>query len=397
MHELNSQALLNTENRTLKWFLGLFYVIYFFYEVFYQVIYSQYLLDGNAQGFGISNYLIYLLIIALLPLTYLQVKKGKLTTAKYYFVLGYFLISTLSESAISIYNPESLSMGNAAELLLMLFSPIFVSTNFFLFVCIGLLIKYFLLGFLLGITEYIFPIILVVILSIIALILLKRFQVYVGSIETSYNNQLEGIVKGVIATIELKDPYTKGHSERVAYYAKSLAKALNKYSKAELNAFYYACLLHDIGKVSIPDEILMKRGRLTAEEYEIIKTHPAVGTEAIRKVDGLNMSIDVIKSHHERWDGAGYPEQLKGSNIPLLARVVSIADAFDAMTSSRSYRSAMTVDEARERIIEGKGTQFDPELVEVFQTIFPEWVNYHRTYDWSNGVSLHNNVKSEEV
>jgi len=201
----------------------------------------------------------------------------------------------------------------------------------------------------------------------------------------------------VIATIELKDPYTRGHSERVAFYANTLATALNKYSKDELTSFYYACLLHDIGKVSIPDEILMKRGKLTTEEYEIIKTHPAVGTEAVRKVDGLNMSIDVIMYHHERWDGKGYPEQLKDTDIPLLARVVSVADAFDAMTSSRSYRSALTVDDAYQRVIEGKESQFDPNLVEVFQKIFPEWVKFHEAYDWADAVPLHDNYDKMEV
>ncbi|MBY0098269.1 HD-GYP domain-containing protein [Mesobacillus maritimus] len=396
-NQINDKALLQTEKHTLKWFLALFYVIYFFYEIYYQFFYLDYLQYGNAEGPVLWNYIFYVLIFSLLPLTYFMLKKGKLFQVKYYFVLCYFLISIFSESVPFLYSSESLRIGNAAELLLLLFSPIFVNTHFFWFVCIGLILKYLMMGLFLGTTEVIFPAMLVIILAFIASIILKRFQVYVGAIKTSYDNQLEGIVKGVIATIELKDQYTRGHSERVAFYAKTLAIALNKYSKAEIQSFYYACLLHDIGKVSIPDEILMKRGKLTNEEYEIIKTHPVVGTEAIRKVDGLYMSIDVIKYHHERWDGTGYPDQLAGTDIPLLARVVSIADAFDAMTSSRSYRSAMSVDEAYRRIIDGKGTQFDPKLVEVFETTFPEWVNYHKSYDWSEAVPLQNSNNKEEI
>ncbi|WP_053361556.1 HD domain-containing phosphohydrolase [Bacillus sp. FJAT-27251] len=398
MHDkINQQAFINTENRTLKWFLALFYFIYFFYEIFYQVIYRDFLLYGESESPGLLNFVMYALIWGLLPITYLLLKRGKIFLVKYFFVSSYFVISLICESAIFFYSTESYRSGNAAEVMLLLFAPIFVNTNFFLFVSGGLLLKYLITGLLFGVTEVIFAIALVIILAFISLFILKRFQVYVGAIQTSYNNQLEGIVKGVIATIELKDPYTRGHSERVAYYAKTLATSLNKFSKDELTSFYYACLLHDIGKVSIPDAILMKPGRLTAEEFEVIKTHPDVGTEAIRKVDGINMSIEVIKYHHERWDGTGYPEKLKGKNIPLLARVVTIADAFDAMTSSRSYRSAMSVEEAYNRIVEGKGSQFDPELVKEFQKIFPEWVNYHQAYDWVDAVPLQNKAEGKEV
>jgi HD-GYP domain-containing protein (c-di-GMP phosphodiesterase class II) len=398
MHDKkNQQAFINTENRTLKWFLALFYVIYFFYEIFYQGFYKDFILGGGAAGPGILNYVMYALIWGLLPITYLLLKRGRLFAVKYFFVASYFVISFICESAIFFASDESFRSGNAAEILLLLFAPIFVNMNFFLFVFGGLFLKYLVTGLLLGVTEVIFIIALVIILALISLFILKRFQVYVGAIQTAYNNQLEGIVKGVIATIELKDPYTRGHSERVAFYAKTLATSLNRFTKPELTSFYYACLLHDIGKVSIPDAILMKPGRLTAEEYEVIKTHPDVGTDAIRRVDGLNMSIEVIKYHHERWDGTGYPEQLKGKDIPLLARVVTIADAFDAMTSSRSYRSALSVEDAYSRIVEGKGSQFDPELVEAFQKIFPEWVNYHQTYDWFNGNPLQNKAGGKEV
>ena len=137
----------------------------------------------------------------------------------------------------------------------------------------------------------ILPIILFLVFSIMAFILLTRIKGYVNSIKYSYDKQLEGIVKGVIATLELKDPYTRGHSERVACYALSLAKQIGKYSNEELKEFNYACLLHDIGKINIPDHILMKPSKLTEEEFNIIKQHPSVGAEAIKNIDGLKTNI----------------------------------------------------------------------------------------------------------
>lgn len=394
---LNDQALTNTENRTLKWFLGMFYVTFIFYEIFFQVVYKQFLSGEEAIKPNIINISMYLMVLALLPVTFMLVKKGKLFSVKYFFVLSYLLISISYELLIFLYSSEEYKSGNVVEVLFLLFSPIFVSTKFFRFVMFGLISKYILVGLLLSSTEVFIPITLVILLSCIAFIILKRFQVYVAAIKTSYNDQLTGIVKGVIATIELKDPYTRGHSERVAFYANSLAKALNKFSANELASFYNACLLHDIGKVNIPDAILMKPSRLSSQEFEIIKSHPVSGAEAIQKVNGLKRDIDVIKYHHERWDGKGYPDQLTGEETPLLARVVSIADAFDAMTSSRSYRNALALEEAYKRILEGKGTQFDPSLVEVFEKVFPEWAQFHENYEWSHEKPLYHDEIREEV
>ena len=148
----------------------------------------------------------------------------------------------------------------------------------------------------------------------------------------------------------------------------------------ELNTFYYACLLHDIGKINIPDRILMKPDRLTKEEFEIIKTHPRVGAEAIKKIEKFNDSLSIILSHHERWDGKGYPDGLKGEEISLAARITSIADAFDAMTSTRSYREALPVEDARYRILEGRETQFDPDLLDIFKEVYPDWVDYAQKF-----------------
>lgn len=136
-------------------------------------------------------------------------------------------------------------------------------------------------------------------------------------------------------------------------------------------------MLHDVGKVHIRDDILMKPSNLTNEEYEIIKKHPIVGAEAVKNIEGLQESIDVIRYHHERWDGKGYPDRLKGEEIPLLARIASIADAFDAMTTDRSYRPALSLDMAYQRILQGKGSQFDPGLIDIFVEVYPSWASHY--------------------
>lgn len=386
--EINNPPLINEEQRALKWFLSLFYLVYIFYEVFYHAFYKN--IDTNLPRE--VNIWMYVWLLIMLPLPIYFKNKGKLHLVKYIFVIGYFIVSIISE--LIIYSQRNLEYqsGNAVEILAVLFIPFFISTPFFWVVTVSLLIKYIFFGLFLHSGLTLAPIALVLILSGIAFILLKRFQSYVEAITKSYASQLEGIVKGVIATIELKDPYTRGHSERVAYYANSLAIETGKFTNEELSSFNYACLLHDIGKVNIPDTILMKPGKLSKEEFAVIKTHPSVGAEAIVKVKGLENSIQVIKSHHERWDGKGYPENLKGEGIPFLARIVSIADAFDAMTSSRSYRDALPVDEAYKRIVEGQGSQFDPYLVELFKMAYPAWVEFHESYEWTNNHLLKSHV-----
>ena len=385
-------SLHHEEKRAIKWFLALFYVIFISFESFYFYIYPKYILNLDVEPINESRYYYYLLILILLPIMALMFKKGHLFRVKHFFFMSYTLFTIIYDSLTYYGTGLEYKSGNIVEVFLILFAPIFVNSVFYWIVAMGTLIKYAFMGLLLQTTAVLFPVALVIILSLLGWIILKRFQGYIEAIKTSYDNQLSGIVKGVIATIELKDPYTRGHSERVAFYANSLAQATQKYTIEQLRSFTYACLLHDIGKVNIPDTILMKPGKLSKEEYEVIKTHPEVGAEAIIKVNGLGESIDIIKSHHERWDGKGYPEQLTGEEIPYLARIVSIADAFDAMTSSRSYRAAMSIEEAYKRIIEGKGTQFDPDLVELFKAVFPEWINFHVSYDWQNTLPVQDQI-----
>lgn len=382
------------EQRTVKWFLLFSYIILVGYDFFYYYFFPVVIQNKGSDPQSKFLYITYAILTILIPVIYYLNKINKQFWIKYVFSISYIL-STLIVDLLN-YNGRGgeYTSGNLVEVFLILSLPLFLNTRYFWLVSLGITIKYILIGSILNSAYVIIPIILVAVLSIMAFFLLVRFQGYVRAISTSYDNQLEGIVKGVIATLELKDPYTRGHSERVASYALLLAKETGEFSKEELKSFYYACLLHDIGKVNIPDQILMKPGKLTVEEFDIIKTHPVVGEEAVQNVEGIKDSICVIRSHHERWDGKGYPDQLKGEEIPFLARVSAIADAFDAMTSSRSYRAAMPVEEAYRHILEGKGSQFDPLLVEKFIKIFPEWVKFHAKYPWMKEFKLKMEVES---
>ncbi|MED1641533.1 HD-GYP domain-containing protein [Bacillus thuringiensis] len=172
----------------------------------------------------------------------------------------------------------------------------------------------------------------------------------------------------------LKDAYTKAHSKRVAVYATILAKETKEYNQSSLTKFYYSCLLHDIGKMGIPNKILKKPSSLTKEEYNVMRTHPERGLQIVKLFPFISVDPSIILSHHEKWDGSGYPNGLKRHEIPLSARIVAITDAFDAMTSTRLYRTALTSKEAYDQIIKGAGTQFDPELINIFKKVFTSWV-----------------------
>ncbi|MFB3162033.1 HD-GYP domain-containing protein [Neobacillus sp. 179-J 1A1 HS] len=374
------------EKQTVKWYLLISYILIIGWDLFYYYISPKYIEKNGVIGLPNDNkiwYLNYIVLLVILPIGYYLSKVNKQYWIKYVFIISYLSVSFLVDIISFLGNNDGYKSGNVVEIFLILSLPIFLNTKYFWSVTLGFTLKYIATGVLLKTSLVVMPIVLLVILSGLSFFLLVRFQGYVRALSTSYDNQLEGIVKGVIATLELKDPYTRGHSERVAKYALMFANEIGKYSKEEQKSFYYACLLHDIGKVNIPDQILMKPGKLTNEEFEIIKTHPVVGAEAVKNVEGIKNSIYVIRSHHERWDGKGYPDQLKGEEIPLLARVSAIADAFDAMTSSRSYRDAMPFEEAYNRIIKGQGSQFDPILVEKFKKIYPEWIKFHQNYPWT--------------
>lgn len=166
-------------------------------------------------------------------------------------------------------------------------------------------------------------------------------------------------------TIEQKDPYTKGHCSRVRTISLAIARALH-FSEERLHVLEGGALLHDIGKIGIPEEILNKPSKLTDSEFALIREHPVAGERIITHIDMFQAYRPIIRSHHERMDGKGYPDGLKGEQIPLDVRIVSLADAFDAMTTSRAYRSALPTELAVEELKLYSGTQFDPMLVNLF-------------------------------
>lgn len=203
-------------------------------------------------------------------------------------------------------------------------------------------------------------------LEIVALffvpLLLTRY-----SFKLYFDSQKMGMetIQALNETLLVRDQYTGQHTERVEEYSVMMAKALN-YKGASMDRLRKAARLHDVGKIGIPDGILNKPGKLTNEEYEQIKDHAAMGAQILGNVDALKKIAEVVRSHHERPDGKGYPDGLTGEKIPRDSAILSIADTYDAMTSDRPYRKALTKDQAVEELIKYKGTQFNSYLVDVF-------------------------------
>lgn len=169
-------------------------------------------------------------------------------------------------------------------------------------------------------------------------------------------------------TVEAKDTYTRGHSDRVSEFAVLIGQKMGL-SEAELKTLKIGGLFHDIGKIGIPDSILLKETRLSDDEYSEIKHHPSIGAHILSNATIFADIIPIVKYHHERYDGRGYPENLVGENIPLLARITSVADAFDAMSSRRTYRNNLEMEVIKEEIRKNRGTQFDPKAADIFLDI----------------------------
>jgi putative nucleotidyltransferase with HDIG domain len=186
--------------------------------------------------------------------------------------------------------------------------------------------------------------------------------------ENIYHNLLATLYAFVKA-IEARDPYTKEHSYRVTRLAICMAKVLGC-TEEELEILNVAGMLHDIGKIGIRDDILLKPGRLTPEEYQIIRQHPIIGAEILDNLGLWNRERQIVRSHHERYDGQGYPDQLKGEDIPLLARILSVADVYDAIASDRAYRKRMEEKTILDIMYSGAGTQFDPKLIDLFRELY---------------------------
>ena len=183
-------------------------------------------------------------------------------------------------------------------------------------------------------------------------------------LEKSYLESIEVLRR----TVEVKDVYTRGHSDRVSEYSLLIGEKLNL-PPEQMKTLKIGALFHDIGKIGIPDAILLKTDKLTDDEYSEIKNHPAIGAHILSNASIFADIIPIVKHHHERYDGKGYPARLAGENIPYLARIVAVADTFDAMTSRRSYRQALDFDYTTNEIERCKGTQFDPTIADVFLEI----------------------------
>jgi len=182
---------------------------------------------------------------------------------------------------------------------------------------------------------------------------------------------LLGVVRALINAVDAKDAYTCGHSDRVASIAQRIARKMNL-GATECERIYMAGLLHDIGKIGIPDDVLCKTGKLTEEEYGVIKQHPEIGYSILKHVKQLEYVLPGVLHHHEAYDGTGYPHGLAGEEIPVYGRVLAVADSYDAMTSTRSYRKAMDTEKAKQILRDGSGAQWDPEAVKGFFAALPE-------------------------
>lgn len=196
-----------------------------------------------------------------------------------------------------------------------------------------------------------------------------------------------GSLQALTGTLEAKDPYTRGHSERVALLARMLAEAVEM-DPADIERIDLCGRLHDIGKIGVPDRVLCKPDRLTDEEFEMIKQHPRIGFEILDSIPGLAGILPGVLHHHERWDGRGYPDGLEGEAIPMIARVLALADTFDAMSSNRAYRPSRPRNVVLAEFRKCAGTQFAPDLVEPFLDIdfarFDEMQREHASGEFGN-------------
>lgn len=193
-------------------------------------------------------------------------------------------------------------------------------------------------------------------------------KAHTGGLGQGNGTELLLIIEGYLSSLHAYDELTCDHSNRIAYYAIHLAQELGM-SLEEREHVYLAALLHDVGKTSIPQSILNKPSRLTEEEFQFIQQHPLLGYEKLIRHDSLKEKTQILMGvlhHHERWDGDGYPYRLRGEEIPLLARILTVVDAFDAMTSDRVYKKGLSIEEALREIERNIGTQFDPQIAKLF-------------------------------
>jgi putative nucleotidyltransferase with HDIG domain len=190
-------------------------------------------------------------------------------------------------------------------------------------------------------------------------------------------------VKALVRAVEAKDPYTRRHSEQVAHYAVSIATAMGLSGPA-LESTRIAALLHDIGKIGVPDHILIKPGALTDEEFQYIRRHPALGSDILASITLFGKEAKLVRHHHERWDGKGYPDGLTGEETPLVSRIIQVADCIDAMLMERTYKKGYPVDTMLGELVRCAGTQFDPKIAAAALA----WCQSHREGLFLPGKSL---------
>lgn len=193
----------------------------------------------------------------------------------------------------------------------------------------------------------------------------KNLQKRIAEKTKAYQDLALESIFAIVNIIEAKDEITEGHSIRVAGYSMALARAMG-YDEDRVDQVYKTGLLHDVGKIGIPDLILKKEGKLTREEYGEIKEHTSIGGHILAAIETMDYLADGAQYHHERYDGTGYPKGLAGEQIPEIGRIIAVADVFDALVSKRHYKEAMDVETAKQEILKGAGTQFDPKIVMVF-------------------------------
>lgn len=245
---------------------------------------------------------------------------------------------------------------------------------------------------LLLIRNIIICVVVFVLITILCTHMFKKVNWYIGQLKES-NDKIEQlndtVVRTLARTIDAKDRYTNGHSQRVAKYSVELARRMGK-SEEEIKEIYYAGMLHDVGKIHIPDAIINKPAKLTDEEFEFIKLHPVSGYHILKDMKETPKISQGAKWHHERYDGKGYPNGLSGDAIPEAARIIGVADAYDAMTSNRSYRKLMPQDKVRSEIEKGIGSQFDPDIARIMLEIIDEDKDYdfHQKSDYMKNILI---------
>lgn len=190
------------------------------------------------------------------------------------------------------------------------------------------------------------------------------------------------VIRSLRLVVDARDIYTRGHSDRVSHYAERIAREMgldeNMSERVRL-----AGLFHDVGKVAIPDSVLLKPGRLNNAEYELVMLHPEQGYEILSAISAFGDIAQIVLEHHERYDGSGYPRGLTGAQTRQEARIISVADAFDAMTSHRLYRDNLTFENAVEQLVQGKGSQFDPDAVEAFLRVLDHYEQLQQEVAWT--------------